>query len=50
MGEIMLAFGGVAVVEEHLHGFVLGAPRADGVIVDRWTCWERDARSSLECR
>jgi hypothetical protein len=48
VGEIVLALGGVRIVEQYLHGFGLGAPRADWVIVDRWSRRQGDPRSSLE--
>ena len=46
--EIVLALGGVRVVEECLHGVGLGPPGADGVVVDRRTRRQRDPRRSLE--
>ena len=46
----MLAVGGVRVVEQRLHGVGLGAPGADGVVVDRRTRRQRDPGRALEER
>ena len=37
VGEVVHALGGGRIVEQGLHGVGLGAPGADGVVVDRWT-------------
>ena len=49
-GKIVLAVGGVRVVEQRLHGVGLGAPGADGVVVDRRTRGQRDPGRSVEER
>ncbi len=48
--EIVLAVGGLWVVEQCLHGLGLGTPSADGIVVDRRTRRQRDPRPSLEER
>ena len=46
--EVMLAVGGVRIVEEVLHGLGLDPPGADRVVVDRGTRGQRDPRPALE--
>ena len=48
--EVVHARRGVRVVEQRLHRVGLGAPRADGVVVDRRTRRQRDPYRSLEER
>ena len=46
--EIVLAVGGVRVVEQCLHGIGLGTPGADRVVVDRRSRRQLDPGCSVE--